>query len=587
MIPEISGTRLTGGRRIMWISYRTGLIQLWIIVCASMFSGQAFGYDWQFVDKGLHGAVGSDLTRYDRHTVPENITVKQWRSAAWRGERVSGHIVLWTVNGAEQVRLQVSDLTGSGGIIPSSAFNAGFTGYVLADDTFTTCGTRPKNDAPVLVEDIIDTADTIDMAVRTMQPVWFGINVPADTEPGMYNGHIDVAWKDGKGMRFEIELEVVDRTLPPPAEWHFHLDLWQHPWAVARYHHVRPWSKEHWLLLRPIMKMLADAGQKCLTATIVKKPWNGQTYDHFESMVGWTKNGDTWVFDYRVFDEWVRFGESCGLSGQINCYSMIPWGYNFYYTDGRTGDEVMITCKAGSAEYTAMWTAFLTDFTRHLKEKGWFDRAVIAMDERPVADMLAVADLVQTVSPGLKLALAGGDHPELYDKLYDYCVLIPHELDFDLLNKRRLRDEKTTFYVCCTPFRPNTFTISPLPEALYIGWYAYAAGYDGFLRWAAQSWVEDPLHDSSFRSWQSGDTYVIYPGPRSSLRFELLRDGIEDYEKLRILNNNKIGRLTDSKKDPNIASELTRFTYPLGRDKEVRNIVEKARTVLEEISRNR
>lgn len=582
-----SGTYVKGEYHIMRTSYRTGLIQACIIVCAIMCGGSAFGYDWQFVEKGLHGAVGSELTRYDRNMVPQDISETRWHSTAWRGERISGHIVLWTVDGAEQVRLSVSDLTGTGGAIPASSVDTRFTGYVLADDTFTTCGQRPKNDAPVLVEDIIDTADAVDMGVRTVQPVWFGIDVPANTKPGVYSGYIEVLWKGGNSIRFDIGVEVLDRTLPPPAEWHFHLDLWQHPWAVARYHRVQPWSEEHWNLMRPIMETLAEAGQKCLTATIVKKAWNGQTFDHFESMVGWTKTGDKWSFDYTIFDEWVRFGESCGFTGQINCYSMIPWGYNFYYTDGQTGDEVKITCKAGSPEYTEMWTVFLADFTRHLKERGWFDRTVIAMDERPVKDMLAVVDLVRSVSPGLKLALAGGDHPELYNELYDYCVLIPHELDSGLLNERRSRGEKTTYYVCCTPFRPNTFTISPLPEALYIGWYAYAAGYDGFLRWAAQSWVEDPLHDSSFRTWQSGDTYVIYPGPRSSLRFELLRDGIEDYEKLRILNGDSIGTIPDNTLSQEINNVLTRFVYPLGRDSDVRDTVHDARTALENASRNR
>ena len=33
----------------------------------------------------------------------------------------------------------------------------------------------------------------------------------------------------------------------------------------------------------------------------------------------------------------------------------------------------------------------------------------------------------------------------------------------------------------------------------------------------------------------SGDTYLIYPGARSSVRFERLSEGIQDYEKIRIL----------------------------------------------------
>ena len=56
--------------------------------------------------------------------------------------------------------------------------------------------------------------------------------------------------------------------------------------------------------MRPLMKLYADAGGKVITASIMHKPWNGQTYDAFESMVTWLKKADgTWYFDYTVFDK--------------------------------------------------------------------------------------------------------------------------------------------------------------------------------------------------------------------------------------------------------------------------------------------
>ncbi|HCC71178.1 MAG TPA: hypothetical protein DEQ09_08520, partial [Bacteroidales bacterium] len=53
--------------------------------------------------------------------------------------------------------------------------------------------------------------------------------------------------------------------------------------------------------------------------------------------------------------------------------------------------------------------------------------------------------------------------------------------------------------------------------------------------WAYNSWPEKPVYDSRFISWPSGDTYFVYPGARSSIRFEKLIEGIQDYEKIRIL----------------------------------------------------
>lgn len=44
--------------------------------------------------------------------------------------------------------------------------------------------------------------------------------------------------------------------------------------------------------MRPLMKLYADAGGKVITASIMHKPWNGQTYDalkhgHLVEKSGW------------------------------------------------------------------------------------------------------------------------------------------------------------------------------------------------------------------------------------------------------------------------------------------------------------
>lgn len=100
---------------------------------------------------------------------------------------------------------------------------------------------------------------------------------------------------------------------------------------------------------------------------------------------------------------------------------------------------------------------------------------------------------------------------------------------------RRRAGRTTTFYVACGIARPNTFTFSPPAEACYLGWVASAMGFDGFLRWASNSWGEHPERDARNPRWPAGDTFLMYPGGVRSVRFERLREGIQDYEKMRIL----------------------------------------------------
>src|SRR6185312_7906441 len=114
----------------------------------------------------------------------------------------------------------------------------------------------------------------------------------------------------------------------------------------------------------------------------------------------------------------------------------------------------------------------------------------------------------------------------------------------DVVQQRKAKGFTTTFYVCCTPPKPNNFLFSPPIEGRWIGWYAAAYGYSGFLRWAYDAWPGDPNRDARHGSWPAGDCYMVYPGGNSCIRFEKLREGIVDYVKIRILRG-ELGASTD------------------------------------------
>ena len=117
------------------------------------------------------------------------------------------------------------------------------------------------------------------------------------------------------------------------------------------------------------------------------------------------------------------------------------------------------------------------------------------------------------------------------------CVAHGATVDPEDKECRRAHDYITTWYVCCADKFPNVFTFSAPAEGAFIGWHTIGADFDGFLRWAYNSWVKEPLLDSRFRTWPAGDTYIVYPDGRSSIRFERLREGIQDFEKVRILRD--------------------------------------------------
>ena len=391
------------------------------------------------------------------------------------------------------------------------------------------------------------------------KPTMIKITASADAKPAKRLFALDKSGEEANAFA----LTVIDRVLPPAKDWKYFLDLWQHPWAVSRFFGVEPFSKEHYAKMEPIWRALADCGCKALTVTLLDLPWNHQCYDGYHSMVRRVHDGDgslsdSFRVDYKLFDEYVEFGRRCGLGPDIACYTMCPWGYMATWEDkdGKVHREKMLP---GTPEFESYWGKFLEEFAAHLKEKGWFDDAYIAMDERSPEDVRNIAELIQKKAPGMKIAMAGNRKPSQFAGIAidNFCLGLVHlRADFlPELKPRREKGYKTTFYVCCSAAHPNTFMHSPADEGYWLGAYPVMIGFDGFLRWAANSWPKDPYDDASFRSkdWAAGDTFLVYPGGELSSRLIALRSGIVAAEKLRILRGEK-----------DIEADISRLAAPYG-----------------------
>ncbi len=496
------------------------------------------------VASGFHGSV-APMKRMDMRAVNALTDAnRSWKGVAWRNERVNAQFALWTRESAEQVRVKISDFVSADGAkIPASACRSRFVRYVLSSQVTHDGEVKHRE---LLVGDCLDTSERIDMPANGYRPFWFTMDVPADAKPGEYNGTVSAIAQGGRKIDFVVTVDVLDRTLPDPKDWKFFLDLWQHPLAVARYHGVKPWSKDHYAMLEPLLKELASIGQKTITATLTDHPWNHQNFDAYHTMVEHVKGADgKFTHDYTIFDNWVKFARSCGLGPQIHCYTMVTWGNLVHYVDGATGDKLAVKLVPGTPEHEAFWGPFLVDFEKHLKEMGWLGNTYIAIDERSRQELMASATVLKKYAPSLKIQMAGNKPPSTFKgiEVHNYSQAmranyVSPEFKAEV-KTRRAKGYVTTTYICCGPPRPNTFTFSPYSEQMWLGLYAAAQGFDGMLRWAAFNWPRNPLFDTSFNphhgSWAPGDTFLVYPGPRLSVRWENLRDSIENFEKIRIL----------------------------------------------------
>ena len=525
----------------------------------------------------FEGRVADIWTRLDGSSAAED-GERDIELKAWRNERVHAQVVVWTGKDRAGLRAEVSALEGpDGATLPRSAVSARFVRYVLGTDhRFERV--NPYESYP----DCLDTAERLPLPARSFRPVWLTVEVPADAKPGRYRGELVLRVNGGEKVVFPIGLKVLGRTLPAAKDRRFYLDLWQHPLGVARYHGVKPFSPEHYALLEPLYREIASAGQKVITATITDFPWGGggtpgaygseYALNPIRGMVTYVRKADgSYAADFSLFDEYVEFCRKCGLGPRINCYTIVKFAgrETYQYVDERTGDLVNVDLKTGSEEWKAYMRPLIRLTADHLRAKGWFGDAAIAIDEAPPAKARMARELVREVEPEFPFALAGNVAWEKFGDLDvdDYSQILWHDYEKgdtfmtdNFLNAVRARGAAgkiTTFYVCSIPgvHKPNNWMHSALVESEWIGLYAAAKGFSGFLRWAVVYWPRDPFFDSSYASHPAGETYFLYPGCRSSMRWEILRDGFEDWEKIRILR--ETGAAT-----PSLEKALAAFDFP-------------------------
>ena len=514
---------------------------------------------WKKQKNGLNVSVASTNELYLRTEVPQiNQENSVWESTGWKGERLNGQLVIWSTDTLKQVRLEVKDLVNSKQkILSKENVEVNLVRYVLSNFPY---GAKAQNcsagsaDTAYLMPDRFESLNRFDLPGNTVRPIWITIDIPTDAESGSYAGTIDVI-SEAQRKTLNIKVNVQPHNLPKPKDWKFRLDLWQNPWAVSGYYNVEPWSNEHIALLKKHLKPYADAGGTYITTYAVHSPWSDNSYRIEGGMIEWIKRkGGSWYFDYKIFDQYVALCMEMGIDEAITIYTPVPWGYRFRYLDEVTGNYVNATWDPETNDFKSVFNIFLTDLKSHLQRKGWFEKTYLGINENPLNITIAAAKVIKEHSKDWKITYAGDWHPEISSLLDDYSPIINTVPGLNDIKQRKSKGMTTTFYVCCTPAKPNNFVFSPPIEGTYIGWYTAAYGYDGFLRWAYDAWPSDPMRDARHTAWPAGDCFMVYPGGTTNIRFEKLREGIVDFEKIRILRD--LASKSNDKKVKTLATQL-------------------------------
>lgn len=254
-------------------------------------------------------------------------------------------------------------------------------------------------------------------------------------------------------------------------------------------------------------------------------------------------DGDKVRLDWTDFDremaEYVRLGQNA---------------FNIYWTGIRGGwGKVAELSEADPATRRA--AEILRQTQRHLADKGWLDLGYLYVIDEPswkyFDQVKKIFGFVHEVAPGIKRLLTYGygasrpiqpGKPRYADLAGFVDIHVPHSDCFEplYLRQRQEMGEEVWVYVCISAQRPylNIWGIDyPGTDHRVLFWQIYRSGATGFLYWAVTYWKEDPWKNPMTYPGGNADGSLLYPGPEGpidSLRWEITRDGIEDYDYLKL-----------------------------------------------------
>ena len=482
------------------------------------------------------------------------------RISAGRNERESFQIVVTAGSQpCRDVTVTVSALQQDGGafVIPSSRIAVNPVGYVQTEQPaypVERVGWWPD---PLLPPGLVTVAP------EQRQPFWVTVHVPEDAPAGVYRGAVTVRADGLAAGAVPLELRVWDLTLAPTPPLPSAVAL--QPEILSRFYHQSPVADS---TLRNYWNML-------FTHRLSSDDVGDPLPDGMNAVIDGRFSGQA---DFSAFDKRLEYCFPRGLTAFQA--ARLP-GFQDQGRDLQLDEQERVV-------------AYLRDLAAHLDSRGWLDRAFVMTWDEPrdgrAEQVLKELQVIHRANPRLRARLDGpvtGPLVELCDKEVDIWGL--HLLNVAQggaqaqANLARWRREGRTLwmYVACDVHHPypNLFVDYPLMDCRVLPWMNWKYDIGGFLYWSAIWFGEDNLKGDSpeakwpHRPWVAatystewegkrhifnGDGQFIYPGPDgtalSSIRLEALRDGMEDYEYLYLLDRG-LAMLEKAKLSPELVAE--------------------------------
>ena len=420
----------------------------------------------------------------------------------------------------------------------------------------------------------------LDLPPGRNQPLWVLVYVPKDARAGTYSGKVTIT-ADGYRADVPLRLHVWDFALPEKNNIETAFGLSPH--LIYRYHQLKG-EQERRRVLDMYLQSFAEHRIS---------PYNPVPLDPI--VVRFLPDADP----PRAEMDFSRF--EAAMSQALEKYRFTNFMLPLQGMGGGTfheRHEPMIG-KYGedTPQYQAVFASYVKQLEEHLKARGWLKMAYVYwFDEPEPKDYQFVRkgmERIKRYAPGIQTMLTEEPNDALAGPIDIWCP-VSFNYDHQKAEQRRAKGERIWWYICCGPKAPycTLFIDHPATELRVWLWQTWQRNISGILIWSANYWTsdtafpdtpQDPYEDpmgyvSGYGTpkgvkqyWGNGDGRFIYPpeeaatpgrfGPQpviappvSSIRWEMLREGIEDYEFLWLLRD-----LLRQKRDKLSAEQLQQY----------------------------
>ncbi len=388
--------------------------------------------------------------------------------------------------------------------------------------------------APCDIPEILYDENVLSLKANETAGVWVTTFVPKGTLPGKYVGTIVIQNAD-----VHEELPVVLNVYPfeLPDKRTLYMTNWWSSWNVATHHDIPYFSEAYWDMLEKYLVNMSEHRQNVLLV-----PWIPVASGFVDCM---KMEDGSFEFDFTNFERLLTLAEKHGVADRIELSHIggidrTEHRVNFNATTVHSENGENVTLQID--EWLEPSLKALCDY---LKKTGRFERAMIHVSDEPylpdIDSWREASQRVRSIAPDLKQI----DAIETLNFTDRLDVWVPKLTHFDRWRKgfeQRRGDNEYWYYICCHPVGvtyPNRFMDLPGARIRVLHWINYSEDLVGYLHWGYNHWVGDPF-GAPTETFGPGDTHLVYPGengPLDSIRWELERESVEDYEYLKLLEN--------------------------------------------------